>query len=154
MFWKKKKKWIHSCSFYKSLFRLTWRLKGCLRNALNSLTAKLSEKKTCAFLSCKISQLLPHFPSRTIFICFFSLQPTFLENFNVKSKAKNLLLLLSHIYSSYYSCAILHVIWRHAECSHIDRFHVPQQEDIKSGWLLPLSDRFNQGNMSRPERSI
>lgn len=101
-------------------------LKGCLSNALNSLTTKLSEKKACAFLSYKISQLLPVFPSRTIFICFLSLQPTFLENFNIQSKAKNLLLLLSHIYGSCYTCAILHFIWKHAECSHIEEFHVPQ----------------------------
>lgn len=59
-------------------------LKGCLCNALNSLTTKLSEKKPCVFLSYKISQLLPNFPSRTILICFLSLQPTFLENFNMK----------------------------------------------------------------------
>lgn len=99
-------------------------LKGCLCSALNSLTTKLSEKKPCAFLSYKISQLLPNFPSRNIVI-FLSLQPMFLENFNIKSKAKNLLLLLSHVYSSYYTRAILHFIWRHAECSHIGEFHTP-----------------------------
>lgn len=101
-------------------------LKGCLCNALNSLTTKLPEKKPCAFLSHKISQLLPNLPSRTIFICFLSLQPTLLENFNIKSKSTNILLLLSHIYSSRYTCAILHFIWRDAECSHIEEFHVPQ----------------------------
>lgn len=79
---------------------------------------KTGREKNCDFLSYKISQLLPNFPSKTIFICFLSLQPMFLENFNIRSKAKNLLLLLSHIYSSYYTCAILRFIWRHADCSH------------------------------------
>lgn len=41
-----------------------------------------------------------------------------LENINIKSKAKDLLLILSHIYSRYYTCAIFNFIWRH-----IKEFH-------------------------------
>lgn len=96
-------------------------LKRFLCNALNSFTTKLSEKKPWAFLSYKISQLLPNFPSRNMAI-FLPLHPTFLENFNIKTKAKNLLLLLSYIYSSYYTCAVLRCIWKHAECSRIGEF--------------------------------
>lgn len=51
------------------------------------LLAVLLQKCCWAFLSYRISQLLPKFPSRNIFIGFISLQPT-LEKKNQKLQHK------------------------------------------------------------------
>lgn len=75
---------VCSYSFYKSLFKLTWKTKGVPLQCTKQSYHKTVRKNPCVFLSYKISQLLPNFPSRAILICFLSLQPTFLENFNMK----------------------------------------------------------------------
>lgn len=83
---------------------------------------ELSDKKTpVPFSATKLVSFCLIFPSEPFW--GFCLQTMFLENFNIKSKAKNLLLLLSRIYRRYYTCAILNFIWRHVECSHIEEFH-------------------------------
>lgn len=77
-----------------------------------SASIELSDKKTLVpFSATKLVSFCLIFPPEPFWV--FCLQTMFLENFNIKSKAKNLLLLLSHIYSRYYTCAILNFIWRH-----------------------------------------
>lgn len=78
---------------------------------------QMKKKKPIPFSATKLASFCLIFPPEPIWAFF--LQTMFLENVNIKSKAKDLLLLLSHIYSRYYSCAILNFIWRHVDCSHI-----------------------------------
>lgn len=85
MFWRKL---ICICRFYKPLFRLICRTKGVLLQCTKQSYQKTVRKKPCAFLSYKISQLLPNFTSTTIFMCFPSSQPTFLENFSYNAKPR------------------------------------------------------------------
>lgn len=101
------------------------------------------------FSATKLVRFCLIFPQEPLWV--FCLQTMFLENCNIKSKAKNLLLLLSRIYSCYYTCAILNFIWGHVDYSHIEEFNGLQQQDVKSGQLLLLSDRYNQGNISQTE---
>lgn len=111
--------WSVSVDFINLYLDSYAELKVYFCNALNSLTTKQSEKNPVPFSATKAVNFCLISPPQP----FPSSQPTFLENFSIQCKTKNLILLLSHIHSNHYTCAILHFIWRHAECSHIEEFH-------------------------------